>query len=285
MIYSSWDIECDRLKLVIMSHFLPFVPPSTKNPKKSEFWKNERKCWRYDHFTHLYQKTTTVWGTVPEILSETHIVILSHFCPFIPLTTRKIKILKKWKMYLEMSSFYRCVIKITAIWCMLSKIWSATDKIFVILSHFLPICLTHNLKNQNFQKMKKSDCFLRYGATDRQSFFLILDHFLPFYQPHRPTPCNPTTSQKSKILKKWETPGGIIILYKCTKIMIICYTVPKIWRVTDVIVIFYFWLFLGAPPKNISNPNKWVWQSFVPQLFHSKFFLTSLIVTRPGTWH
>ena len=123
-----------------------------------------------------------------------------------------------------------------------------------------------------FSKNEKSDCFLRYGATDRQSFFLILDHFFPFYQPHRPTPCNPTTSQKSKILKKWETPGDIIILYKCTKIMIICYTVPKIWRVTDVIVIFYFWLFLGAPPKNISNPNKWVWQSFVPQLFHSKFF-------------
>ena len=27
MIYSSWDVECDRLKLVIMGHFLPFTPP------------------------------------------------------------------------------------------------------------------------------------------------------------------------------------------------------------------------------------------------------------------
>ena len=27
MIYSSWDIECDRLKLVIMDHFLPFYCP------------------------------------------------------------------------------------------------------------------------------------------------------------------------------------------------------------------------------------------------------------------
>ena len=26
MIYSSWDIECDRLKLVMMDHFLPFYP-------------------------------------------------------------------------------------------------------------------------------------------------------------------------------------------------------------------------------------------------------------------
>ena len=27
MIYSSWDIECDRLKLAIMDHFLPFYCP------------------------------------------------------------------------------------------------------------------------------------------------------------------------------------------------------------------------------------------------------------------
>ena len=27
MIYHSWDIECDRLKLVITGHFLPFYPP------------------------------------------------------------------------------------------------------------------------------------------------------------------------------------------------------------------------------------------------------------------
>ena len=40
MIYSSWDIECDRLKLVILGHFLPFYSP--KNPKKSKFWKNEK---------------------------------------------------------------------------------------------------------------------------------------------------------------------------------------------------------------------------------------------------
>ena len=40
MIYSSWDIECERLKLVIMVHFLAFYLP--KNPKL-EFWKNEAK--------------------------------------------------------------------------------------------------------------------------------------------------------------------------------------------------------------------------------------------------
>ena len=80
MIYSSWDIECDRLKLVIMSHFLPFVSPSTKNPKKSEFWKNERKCWRYDHFTHLYQKPQPYEVRFLRYLVNTH----RHFEPFLP---------------------------------------------------------------------------------------------------------------------------------------------------------------------------------------------------------
>ena len=39
MIYSSWYIEHDRLKLVILGHFLPFYPLKTQ---KSEFWKNEK---------------------------------------------------------------------------------------------------------------------------------------------------------------------------------------------------------------------------------------------------
>ena len=35
MIYSSLDVECDGLKLVIMGHFLPLhtTPISPKNPK------------------------------------------------------------------------------------------------------------------------------------------------------------------------------------------------------------------------------------------------------------
>ena len=41
VIYSSWDIEWDRLKLVIMDHALPFYfSPLKKTLKKSEFWKN-----------------------------------------------------------------------------------------------------------------------------------------------------------------------------------------------------------------------------------------------------
>ena len=35
--------------------------------------------------------------------------------------------------------------------------------------------------------------------------------------------------------------------YSVTKIMIIYYTLPEIWCVTDVIVIFHFGLFFGGP--------------------------------------
>ena len=67
MIYSSWDIECDRLKLLIMGHFLT-LHPSIKARKKKEFWKNEKNCRRYHHFTYVYQKP---WSkkTVKQVFS------------------------------------------------------------------------------------------------------------------------------------------------------------------------------------------------------------------------
>ena len=41
MIYSFWDIECDRMKLVIMAHFLPFYPlPKTQKNHNFKKMKN-----------------------------------------------------------------------------------------------------------------------------------------------------------------------------------------------------------------------------------------------------
>ena len=45
------------------------------------------------------------------------------FCLFTPLATQKIKISKKWKKSLEISSFYTCVPKIKITWCMVPEIW------------------------------------------------------------------------------------------------------------------------------------------------------------------
>ena len=75
MIYSSWDIECDRLKLVIMVHFLPFTSPSLKTQKIRIL-----KKWKISSFYTSVPKTTIIWGTVPEIQSETD----RFFCDFWP---------------------------------------------------------------------------------------------------------------------------------------------------------------------------------------------------------
>ena len=73
-----------------------------------------------------------------------------------------------------------------------------------------------------YRKWQSFDvCLLWYG-TWRTEFFVILDHFLLFYNP-----------KNQKFWKNKKAPGDIIILSKCTKTMIICYTVPEIRCVMD----------------------------------------------------
>ena len=78
-------------------------------------WK-KKNCCRYHHFTHRYQKPQSLEvqflrsGVRPNFLSFCAIS-----CPFTPLSTRKIKILKKWKNHLEMSSFYTSAPKNTCL--------------------------------------------------------------------------------------------------------------------------------------------------------------------------
>ena len=124
------------------------------------------------------------------------------FCPFTPLTTQKIKILKKNKL-LEMSSFYTFVTKTMIIWCMLPEKWSATNKIFC---HFGSLCglspPTNNPKYWKLEKCKKilkgdifllhmcaiNKCYMMSGSWgirhDRHSFLsfsAICCPFTPFF--------------------------------------------------------------------------------------------------------
>ena len=78
MIYSSWDIEQNILKLVILGHFLPFYPLKTP---KIKILKNEKICWRYHRFTHVHQKPQSydVWFLK---YRQNFFVIWHIFCPF-----------------------------------------------------------------------------------------------------------------------------------------------------------------------------------------------------------
>ena len=75
-----------------------------------------------------------------------------------PLKTQQIKILKKWKHWLKISSFYTCVPKTAIIWCMAPEIWSKTDIIFCHFGPFLPFNPSNDLENQKFWKNEKSTC-------------------------------------------------------------------------------------------------------------------------------
>ena len=96
----------------------------------------------------------------PEIWCTTDRFFLSFwaiFCLFTPLT-RKIKILKKWKKRLEISSFYTSVPKIMIICCTVSEIWCMTDVIFIFHSglFFCPFTPLTAQKIKIFKKMKKN---------------------------------------------------------------------------------------------------------------------------------
>ena len=65
--------------------------------------------------------------------------------PF-PLTTQRIKILKKWKKHLEISSFYTSVPYMTIIYGSWDMKFSRQN-FFVILGHCLPFYPPNSLKN------------------------------------------------------------------------------------------------------------------------------------------
>ena len=113
--------------LVLWGHFLPFY--STNNPKNQNFEKMKKQTWRYHHFTQAYQKS---WPYAILFLDMTYdkckcyFSFWAIFCPFTPLTARKIK-MKKNEKSPEISSLYTGVPKIMIRWCMVPVIWCTTD--------------------------------------------------------------------------------------------------------------------------------------------------------------
>ena len=85
-----------------------------------------------------------------------------------------------------------------------------------------------------------------WNATDR----VTLDHFSPFYSTSNP--------KKNQNFGKMEKHLNISSFYtRLPKIMLICFTVPEIWRMTDVIFIFNFRLLFALMDIRLNNsvPN------------------------------
>ena len=113
----------------------------------------------------------------------------------------------------------------------ISKLWQKLKKCLEILWYYDFTHVYHKLQSYDVW-------FLRYWAQQTE-FFVILDNFLPIY---------PLKNRKIKILKKWKKPLEISFHTSIPKIRIICYTVPEIWYVTNVTVIFHFGLFFALLP-------------------------------------
>ena len=118
MMYGSWDMGCDRHNfLSFWTIFCPFTPDNPKNHNFEKMKKTPRDtitlhmCTIYDNMMH--------GSWYKERDRHNFLSFWTIFCPFTPLTTQKIKILKNWKKSLEILSFYTSAPKIMIIYAML----------------------------------------------------------------------------------------------------------------------------------------------------------------------
>ena len=113
-----------------------------------------------------------------------------------------------------------------------------------------------------------------------------MGHFLSF---------NPLTVQKSKLKKKVKKPPEISWVYiSASKINIISCAVPKIWHVTDVIVIFfilgYLLPFQHPPPPPLSlttrkiKMKKWTWRYYHFTHVYHKWQSYDVWFLKYGAW-
>ena len=100
------------------------------------------------------------------------------------------------------------------------------------------IIILHECTKNHDHRLYCSWAMVCAGCNCYFSFWTIFYHFTPL------------TAQKMKISKKWKKHLEISFCTSVPKIMFIGYTVPEIWRMTDVIVIFHFGLYFAfCPPK------------------------------------
>ena len=159
--FTVLEIIVWQTKIGNYGSFFALLP--LKTPKNQNFAKNEKRCWRYHPFTHVYQKPQSyeVWFLSYGVKPTKIFSFWAIFHPFTSLMALKVKIcikckkrpeilsfayhewrsydvwslrykvwgtndIKKWEKCLEMLSFYTCVPQKMIIWCMVHEISKAT---------------------------------------------------------------------------------------------------------------------------------------------------------------
>ena len=136
MMCGSWDMEGDGQNILSFWTVFALLPPTTLTTQKIKIvkkWKTNlgdniilRKCTISDN--HMMYGSWDIERDIQNFLSFWTI-----FCTFTPLTSWKIKILKRLKNVLEISSFYTNVPKIMIICYSVPEMRCVTDVILTFL--------------------------------------------------------------------------------------------------------------------------------------------------------
>ena len=166
MIYSFWDIEHDRLKLVILGHFWCFYPVLPPSPKlqKTKILKNEKNCGRYRQLTYVYRKLQSydVWclrcGVRQNLFSirlarQNFLSFKAIFCP--PLEDQENQNFQKLKKNTWRHYHFTHVHHIWQYDVWFPRYGAQQAEVFVFLDSFLPFYPLMDPENQNFEKMKE----------------------------------------------------------------------------------------------------------------------------------
>ena len=100
MMYGSWDKEHNDIIFCHSGPFFALLPPMDQ--ENQNFFKNGKSTWRYCPFTSINDSHMMYGSSDMNSNRQNFLTFWTIFCPF----TQKLKILKKWKKYLEILSFY-----------------------------------------------------------------------------------------------------------------------------------------------------------------------------------
>ena len=109
MIYGSWNIRCDRHKfLSFWATFCLFTHLTSQKIKILKLRKTPGDIIILQICT-INDNLLMHGSWDMERDRQNFLLLWTIFCPFTPLWTQKMKILKKWKKHFEILSFYTCL--------------------------------------------------------------------------------------------------------------------------------------------------------------------------------
>ena len=203
---------------------------------------------------------TIIWYMVPEISTATDRFFWSSLAIFWNENIKKMK-----KTPEDIITLHKCTKnhdhRLYCSWDMAHDGCNCYFSFWAILFHFTLL----TAQKMNISKTWKKHMEISSFYTCVQKIMItcytacVTDCYLSFWSFF--CPFIPLTAQKMKIWKKWKRKKKkrltITSFYThIPKIMIICYTVPEIWCMTNVIVIFHFGLFFALLPPPLVTAQK-----------------------------